>query len=290
MNTHYRPSRDPLVLLRQEMKLLNYSHKTTESYIQRIADFLHFIGESPKDISQSDIKNYLGHLVDHNFSTSTINIAYSALLFYFGKILHRKFFINLPRARQAKHIPVVLSKAEVARMIAVTTNPKHKCILSVLYGTGVRVSELTHIRMRDIDLDRMTLRVFQGKGKKDRITILPAALKNTLSNQQRLKTASDFLFTNGRHRIAGDKHVGGGRLTEATIQKIVAQAAMRAGISKHVSPHTLRHSFATHLLENGTDIRYIQELLGHSKLQTTQIYTHVATNNFRDIQSPLDVV
>lgn len=159
-----------------------------------------------------------------------------------------------------------------------TRNLKHNCIISILYGTGVRVSELTHIKMRDIDLDRKMLRVFQGKGKKDRFVILPLKLLLILEKQIKLKKADDFLFTNGR----------GGRLTETTIQKIVGQAASKAGILKNVSPHTLRHSFATHLLETGMDIRYIQELLGHAKLQTTQIYTHVATNDLKNIKSPLD--
>jgi len=175
-------------------------------------------------------------------------------------------------------LPVVLSKEEARKMIEITKNPKHNCIISLLYGTGVRVSELTHIKMRDIDMDRKMLRVFQGKGKKDRFVMLPEKLMPIFSIQMKLKSAGDYLFTNGR----------GSRLTEATIQKIVGQAAEKAGIRKNVSPHTLRHSFATHLLENGTDIRYIQELLGHAKLQTTQIYTHVASNDLSRLKSPLD--
>src|SRR3989339_1291556 len=251
MNTHYRPSRDPMVLLRQEMKLRRFSERTIESYIHYIDECLRFSGTDPKCASQADVKAYLCYLTDKNYSSSTINTAYSALLFYFGNILQRRFFFNLPRARKEKHLPVVLSKDEVARLIVVSAgNPKHCCIISLLYATGVRVSELTHIKMRDIDLDRMMLRVFQGKGKKDRMTILPLSLKDVLKNQQRLKRPDDYLFTNRR----------GSKLTEATIQKIVAQAAQKAGVSKTVSPHTLRHSFATHLLENGTDIRYIQEL------------------------------
>ena len=142
----------------------------------------------------------------------------------------------------------------------------------------MRVGELVRIKMLDVDLDRMILRVFQGKGKKDRQTIIPKSLENILRGQQRVKQLNDYLFTNGQ----------GGRLTETTIQKIVALAAKEAGIAKNVSPHTLRHSFATHLLENGTDIRYIQELLGHAKLETTQIYTHVANNSICKIISPLD--
>ncbi|MFA7654316.1 MAG: site-specific tyrosine recombinase/integron integrase [Candidatus Magasanikbacteria bacterium] len=279
MNTHYRPSRDPMILLRQEMKLRNFSPKTIDSYIHYVDECLRFANQDPKNASQADVKAYLGYLADSNYSASTCNTAYSALLFYFEKILQRRFFLHLPRARKEKHLPVVLSKEEVQRMLNLTTNPKHKCILSMLYGTGARVSELTHIKMIDIDLDRMLLRIYQGKGKKDRQTLIPKLLFVTLKNQSRLKQAGDYLFTNGR----------GGRLTEASIQKIVAQAALRAGVSKTVSPHTMRHSFATHLLENGTDIRYIQELLGHAKLQTTQIYTHVATSSFDNIMSPLDV-
>jgi len=290
MNTHYRPSRDPMVLLRQEMKLRRFSERTIESYIHYIDECLRFAGTDPKCASQADVKAYLCYLTDKNYSSSTINTAYSALLFYFGNILQRRFFFNLPRARKEKHLPVVLSKDEVARLIVVSAgNPKHCCIISLLYATGVRVSELTHIKMRDIDLDRMLLRVYQGKGKKDRFTILPESLKATLAKQITLKTSDDFLFTNGRNRLVNGKQTGGGRLTEASIQKIVAHAAQRTKIRKTVSPHTLRHSFATHLLENGTDIRYIQELLGHAKLQTTQIYTHVATNNFNNIKSPLDI-
>ncbi len=278
MNTHYRPSRDPMFLLRQEMKLRGFSEKTVESYVHYVDECLRFVGTDPRSAAQADVRAYLGYLADNNYSASTINTAYSALLFYFGKILQRRFFFNLPRSRKEKHLPVVLSKEEVKKMIEVLTNPKHRCVVSMLYATGVRVSELTHIKMRDIDLDRMMLRVFQGKGKKDRMTILPLSLKDVLKNQQRLKRPDDYLFTNGR----------GSKLTEATIQKIVAQAAQKAGVSKTVSPHTLRHSFATHLLENGTDIRYIQELLGHAKLQTTQIYTHVANTVLRGIKSPLD--
>lgn len=280
MNPHYRPSRDPMALLQQEMKLHGFSQKTIESYLHYVENFFSFSKIDPKNTQQSDVKAYLEYLVDKNYSSSTLNTAYSALFFYFDKILHRKFFTYLPRVKKEKHIPTVLSKEEVSRMIKVMTNPKHNCIISLLYGTGVRVSELTHIRMRDIDLDRMMLRVYQGKGKKDRLTILPKSLKEILIRQCKVKIPDDFLFTSR----------DGGRLTETTIQKIVAMAAQKAGVNKTVSPHTMRHSFATHLLEAGTDIRYIQELLGHAKLATTQIYTKVSTQSLGAIKSPLDAV
>jgi len=279
MNSHYRPSRDPLLLLRQEMKIRGFSQKTIISYVGYVEKFFKFIKKSPKSVTQTDIKSYLLYLAEKNLSFSTVNTAYSGLLFYFNKILRRKFFIDLPRMKKATQLPLVLSKEEVGELLSALKNPKHNCILAVLYGAGVRVGELTHIKMEDVDLDRMLIRVRQGKGKKDRMTLLPKSLKEVLKNQKRIKKPVDYLFTNGR----------GGRLTEATIQKVVNNACKKAKISKNVTPHTLRHSFATHLLENGTDIRYIQELLGHAKLQTTQIYTHVANNNFKNIDSPLDV-
>ena len=263
--------------LARELRIRNYSQKTVKSYIYYNQELLRFCQKDPREINTEDIKAYLDFLTREH-SSATVSVAYNALLFYYKQIWRRSFFISLSHPRKEKHLPMVLSKEEALHMMSVLSNPKHKCILAILYGTGVRVSELTHIRMRDVDLDRGLLRVYQGKGKKDRQTLLPAALREILRKQQKVKKPNDFLFTNGR----GDK------LTEASIQKIVAHAAIEAGIGKTVSPHTLRHSFATHLLENGTDIRYIQELLGHAKLQTTQIYTHVASHNLVGIKSPLD--
>ncbi len=264
--------------LSRELRIRNYSQKTADSYIRYNNEFLRFCLKDPREVTANDIKDYLDYLAGSR-STSTVSVAYNALLFYYKTIWHRQFFINLMHPRKEKHIPVVLSKEEVVRILAAPVNLKHNCIISMLYGCGLRVSELTHVRMKDIDFDRGLLRIFQGKGKKDRMTLLPESLKEILIKQKSLKQPNDFLFTNGR----------GDRLTEATIQKIVVFAAKKADIAKNVTPHTLRHSFATHLLENGTDIRYIQELLGHAKLQTTQIYTHVANNNLKNIVSPLDL-
>ena len=271
------PENNTFTSLARELRIRNYSQSTIDSYVHYNEELLRFCQKDPREVTTEDIKNYLDYL-GQKVSSSTVSVAYNALHFYYGEIWKRNFFLNIHQPKKNKYLPVVLSKEEVNKMIEVTTNPKHNCIISLLYGTGVRVSELTHIKMLDLDLDRKMLRVFQGKGKKDRIVMLPEKLLLILKKQTELKRKDDFLFTNGR----------GGRLTEATIQKIVAHAAERAGIRKNVSPHTLRHSFATHLLENGTDIRYIQELLGHAKLQTTQIYTHVANSNLKNIKSPLD--
>jgi len=275
----YFPSQDPMVKLRQEMKLRNFSQKTIKSYIHYITHCLFWSRKNPRDIAGADIRFYLEKMVEKGASASTLNTAYSALKFYFGAILRRSFFLNIPRAKKDKKLPSVLSKEGVKRMILLTVNPKHNCMLSLLYGAGLRVGELVRLKMGDIDIERGVINIRQGKGAKDRCVMLPQGLREVLSNQRRLKQPDTFLFTNDRR---------GGRLTEATVQHVVTQAAERASIRKTVSPHTLRHSFATHLLENGTDIRYIQELLGHAKLQTTQIYTHVAKNNLERIVSPLD--
>lgn len=275
----FYPSQDPIARFQQEMKLRRLSQKTVKSYTYYITQCLGWSRKGARDVNTDDIRHFLEHLAVDDVSSSTLNTAYSALKFYFGNILHRKFFFNIPRARRDHQLPTVLSKEEIKKMITLTTNPKHNCMLSLLYGTGMRVGELVRLRMGDVDNCRNIIAIRHGKGAKDRFVMLPVNLREILIKQSQMKKSCDFLFTNGR----------GCHLTEATIQKVVKQAAKRAGINRDVSPHTLRHSFATHLLENGTDIRYIQELLGHANLQTTQIYTHVASSSFKNIVSPLDV-
>lgn len=264
--------------LRQEMRLRKFSPKTIKSYLLYIEACLRFVRKSPREVDGADVRNYLDNLASTGKSASTLNTAYSALQFYFGKILCRKFFVNIPRAKKSHQLPEVLSKEEVRRMIEATNNPKHKCMIQMLYGTGMRVGELTHLRMRDVDLERNCIKVVQGKGAKDRMALLPKTIHDLLERQKGVKQPDDFLFTS----------YDGGRLTEATVQKVVRRAAQIAGVQKEVTPHTLRHSFATHLLESGTDIRYIQELLGHAKLATTQIYTKVSAQSLGAIKSPLD--
>ena len=272
-----RTNSKTLERLAQELRIRNYSRKTMESYLRYNHDLLLYHQKDPREITTDDIRAYLDYLsVDRG--PSTVSVAYNALQFYYKHIWRRSFFYHLRHPKQPKRLPVVLSKDEVMRMIERTDNPKHHCIVSLLYGTGMRVGELVRLRMNHIDFDRGVIHIQRSKGSKDRIVMIPKSLYETLTSQRRLKQPTDFLFTNGR----------GGRLTEASIQKIVAEASVRAQISKAVSPHTLRHSFATHLLENGTDIRYIQELLGHARLETTQVYTKVAAGRLAEIESPLD--
>lgn len=279
MNTpNYRPSRDPILLFTQEMKLRGFSNKTIKSYVHYTRECLRFARVGASEVTAKIVRDYLEYLADSGKSASTLNVAYSSLDLYFGKILHRKFFATIPRAKKTKQLPVVLSKQEIHTMLKVTTNKKHNFIISLFYGTGLRLEELQYIKMKDIDLDRKTIHVTHGKGKKQRLAIIPTKCIHIFELQKKLKLPSDYLFTSHQGNI----------MNKRSLQKIVSDSAKKAGVMKKVSPHTLRHSFATHLLENGTDIRYIQELLGHARLETTQIYTHVAHTNLAIIVSPLD--
>lgn len=286
MNTFYQKSpkttnleRDPLYNLERELKIRGFSQKTVKSYCLYNRLFLEFIKKSPREATNEDIKKYLEYLVTKNSASSTVNVAINALKFYYTQILKRKFFFDIRHAKKSNYLPVVLSQEEIEKMISSTANPKHQFLISLMYAAGLRVSETIKIKMRDIDLDRKMLRVYQGKGAKDRYTMLAEKLVPTLEQQIKLKRPDDYLFTG-----AG----GEGHLTPMSAEKIVKKAAALAKILKNVSCHTLRHSFATHLLEQGTDIRYIQELLGHKNLETTQIYTKVSTKNLGNIKSPLD--
>lgn len=262
--------------LKRELRIRNYSHNTIDSYVYYNRELLRYRQKDPREINTEDIKEYLDYLAGTR-SASTVSVAYGALMFYYKEIWRRSFFVALKRPKKEKHLPVVLSKEEVTRMIECTENPKHLCIIQLLYGTGMRVGEIVRLKMRDIDFDRGMIHIKQSKGAKDRFTFLPDKLADTLKKQELLKAPDDFLFTNGR----------GTRLTERTISAVVGAGARKAGVAKQVTPHTLRHSFATHLLESGVDIRYIQELLGHANIQTTQIYTHVTNPQLKNIKSPL---
>lgn len=263
--------------LMQEMKLRKFSPRTMSSYITGVKSFLEWINKSPKSVNSSDVRAYLEKLVDEGKSGSTINTAYSALKFYFGTVLKRKFFVAIPRAKASKKLPVVLSKQEIKQLFFPIKNAKHKLLLGFMYSTGLRVSELTNLKVRDLDFDEKLVTVRAGKGDKDRMTILSDKIIPVLKKFTSKKQGDDFVFANNR----------GGKLTERSAQKVFFAALKLSGIKKQATCHSLRHSFATHLLENGTDIRYIQELLGHKRLETTQIYTHLTNPALKRVKSPL---
>lgn len=286
MNTYYHRNarnttldRTPVYNLEREMKIRGFGRRTIESYLLYNRLFLEFVGKSPKEVTNEDIRNYLEGLKDKGCASSTLNVALNALRFYYREILKRRFLFDIKGPKKSNYLPTILSKEEIQRMLAVTINPKHNFLISLMYSAGLRVSECVKIRMRDFDLDRGMIVVRGGKGNKDRCTLLAKKLVPVLKKQLELKKPGDYLFSGAQ---------GMGHLTMESAEKIVKKAVEVAGIAKKVSCHSLRHSFATHLLEDGTDIRYIQSLLGHAKLETTQIYTKVVNTALQKIANPLD--
>lgn len=265
------------VTLLQEMSLRGFSQSTVQSYLYYVEDFIRFIKKSPKEVNSSDIKTYLEKIIKEGKASSTLNTAYSALQFYFEKVLRRKFFVNIPRIKKAKRLPVVLTKEEVLEILGAVKNVKHKLILALMYSSGLRVSEVVDLKVYDLDLGSCLLTVRQSKGNKDRTTVISEKVADVLKKYLASKDGKDLVF-------ASDYGRG---LTTRTVQSIFHDALSKTDIKKDATCHSLRHSFATHLLELGTDIRYIQELLGHSSVQTTQIYTKVTNYGLKNIKSPL---
>ncbi len=257
-----------------ELKIRGFSNKTIKAYLYHVLKFLRFINKPYNDINENDIKSYFTYLMyKKNASTSTISLIKSALKFSFDEILNFNI-VNIKTPKAEKKLPTVLTKEEVKLLIKNAENKKERLIIKFLYSSGLRVSELCNLKVSDLELNQGIGWVRHGKGAKDRIIILSEKL---IKDLKKYNPKSEFLFP-GKN----------GRMSERNIQLIINKTAKKAGIRKKVTPHTLRHSFATHLLEQGVDIRKIQKLLGHSNLQTTQIYTHISTAEIKKIRSPLD--
>ncbi len=266
--------------LRRELLSRKYSYKTVKSYIYYNRNFLNFSGKEPSGVTQDDMKDYLLHLAEERQSaTATINQAINALKFYYGTILKRKFVYEVVRPRKDKKLPEVLSKEEVSRIINGTENIKHKAILMTIYSGGLRLGETARLEQSHLDRDRMLIFIKGAKGRKDRYTLLSEKALELIDRYIQRYEPKKWLFEGAK---------AGRYLSRRSIEKVFEQARDRAGIKKDVSVHDLRHSFATHLLEGGTDLRYIQELLGHASSKTTEIYTHVSTRSLGKIKSPLD--
>lgn len=248
------------------MRVAGYSRRTIEAYTRCV-----------QEIGERDLLEFLDSLAMHGKSSYTLNQYHAAYKLYVTKVLQQSWNIRFPYAKRHERLPVVLSRGEIAQIIEVTRNSKHKIMLALAYGAGLRVSELVQLQVQDVALEELSLAVRVGKGGKDRISILPEKLGNDLRNLMAGKNRDDFLFESER----------GGRLTTRTAQAVFATSLRRAGIKKQATFHSLRHSFATHLLENGVDVRYIQQLLGHASITTTQLYTKVTNPALRNIRSPL---
>ena len=264
-----------------KLEIKRYSENTVKAYVNAFEDFINYYKDQDLDtINDEDIRKYIQYLIQQNRSDSYVNLAINSIKFYYEVVLNMpNRFYSIERPRKKDKLPKVISKDEVFRMIEHTTNLKHKCIISLLYSGGLRRSELLNLKPTDIESDRMLIRIEEAKGNKDRYTILSEKLLVNLRTYYKTFRPKNYLFESYK----------GTKYSTARVLKIVKTAAVRAGIIKNVTPHMLRHSFATHLLENCTDIRYIQELLGHNSTKTTEIYTHAAKTNFNSIKNPLDL-
>ncbi len=268
--------------LRRELLSRKYSYKTVKGYIYYNKDFLNFSGKESSAITDNDIKDYLLYLAEERQSaTATLNQAINALKFYYGAMLKRKFLYDIKRPKKDKKLPVVLSKEEISKILRAVDNLKHTAILMIVYSSGLRVGEVVRLKPEDIDSERMLIHIKGAKGRKDRYTLLSGTALLTLQEYRKKYNPLKWLFEGARD---------GRYISTRTVEKILEHACQKAGLKKDISVHTLRHSFATHLLESGTDLRYIQELLGHAHCKTTEIYTHVSTKSLGKIRSPLDTL
>jgi len=269
-----------------DMRMRKLSDKTQSHYLRAVRQFAAFLGRSPDIANVEDLRRYQLHLVDHGISPVSLNAAITGLKFFFDITLDRgELMAKMQPVRVPRTLPVVLSRDEVARLIAATGNLKHQTALSVAYGTGLRASEVVALKVGDIDSQRMTLRVEQGKGCKDRYAMLSPVLLERLRLWWRVARAQGKMLDGG-WLFPGLNPIES--LSTRQLNRAVHAAAAAAQIGKRVSMHTLRHCFATHLLEQKVDIRVIQVLLGHKKLDTTALYTQVATDILREVVSPLE--
>ncbi|MCK5133067.1 MAG: tyrosine-type recombinase/integrase [Candidatus Sabulitectum sp.] len=258
-----------------------YSENTQKVYLNYFADFVRNFGASNLEkLSVDEINGYILDLVEkRGISGSQQNQRINAIKFYYEKILGReKQYYELHRPRKEHKLPKVLSKNEIKRIFDSCNNIKHRCILMLIYSAGLRRSELINMKVDDIHSERMLISIRAAKGNKDRISLLSENMLNSLRSYYKEYRPREHLFE-GLH---------GGKYSASSVANILKNAALKAGIKKRVTPHMLRHSFATHLLEQGTDLRYIQELLGHSSTKTTEIYTHVSRQAINKIRNPID--
>lgn len=264
-----------------KLELKRYALNTCKTYILQFEKFInHYPNRDLISLSEQEIRGYLQWLIQQNKSNSYINQAINSIKFYYEVVMGMpNRFYSIERPRKVQKLPQVLSKEEIQNMISKTPNLKHKCIISLLYSAGLRRSELLNLKIEDIDSKRMMVYVRNAKNNKDRYSLLSEKALMDLKTYYKEWKPKKYLFESPK----------GLKYSEKSVSVIISRAAKKANIVKKVTPHTLRHSFATHLLENGTDLRYIQTLWGHSSSKTTEIYTQVAISNFKLIKNPLDL-
>jgi integrase/recombinase XerD len=276
------PPKTLFAVLTQELRLRNYSPKTIKAYRSCIRSFVNYFSpHHPRELTNEQIRTYLDYLLTVRKATAgSVNQVLNALRFLYVELYKRPLKLgDIPRPKKIKKLPPVLSEEEVARILKAATNLKHKCLLMLTYSGGLRVGEVVRLKPSDIDGERRLIHVHFGKGKKERYTLLGESTLDLMRKYWKQDRPKEWLFP-------GDRECG--YLSERSAEQIFSDAAKTAEIQKKVSIHSLRHSFATHLLEAGVDLRTIQELLGHSSIKTTEIYTHVTRKTVDRIINPID--
>ena len=267
--------------MKSHMVLKGLSPRTIDVYLRQMTCFVRYVGHGAASVDSEEIRSYLPHLLsERQLSQATVSQAYSALRLFYEQILGKTWEERkIPRARQRRKLPVVLSPAEVEALFAAPRNAKYRALFMTIYSGGLRVGEATHLRVDDIDSQRMLIRVRQGKGNKDRYTLLSKRALAALREYWRHERPEDWLFPG----------LGGERpLTASTVQKTIRRTVASAGIHKAATAHTLRHSFATHLLDAGVSLYHIQHLLGHRRAETTSVYLHLTHGDLSRIVNPMD--
>ena len=274
-------------MMLDELQRRNYAQNTVRAYIHAVEDFAKYFRRSPDRLGPGHIREYQVHLFrDCKLSPGTIAGRTAALRFLFVKTLRRRYLPDhIPFPKRQRRLPIVLSQEAVARLIASARNLMHRTMLMTLYATGLRRAELCHLKVSDIDSERMVIHVRQGKGGRDRDVLLTPQLLQTLREYWRWMKPRTYLFPGTVNNWRADVPI-----TEKIVWTAVAEAAKHADITKHVSPHTLRHSFATHMLEAGADLRTIQILLGHAKIGDTALYLHLSRRHLQAVASPLEAI
>jgi len=272
---------DAIIKMVELLKLKGYSKNTIKTYQNEFVQFLIALKTNPvNDCDAQKVRSYILYCYEHlKLTENTLHSRLNALKFYFEQVLHReKFFLDIPRPKRHLKLPRTIHQNDIKKMFAATVNLKHNTMLKLCYGMGLRLSEIVNLKIRDIDSNNMQVFLEKGKGKKDRYANLPQSILEQLRKYYKKYRPKIYLF----------EGQDGGQYSRRSVQKVFKTALRKAGINKQVGIHSLRHSYATHLLEQGTDIRFIQELLGHNSIKTTLIYTNVTNKSLRNIISPLD--
>lgn len=266
-----------IISAKEELRLRGASQRTIQSYCRILKEYFLWKGRDFGNLDEGNIRDYLLYKEGRGSSASTRNLVLNAIKFFYRDVVKSGKDIGIKYAKGVKSIPVVLSRIEIGKIIEATQNLKHRLMIALAYGAGMRISEIVALKVSDVTLEELTVHIKQAKGKKDRITVFPESLKTDIQNLIAGKGGNDYVFESER----------GGKLTTRSAQKVFSNSLRNAGISKPATFHSLRHSFATHLLENGVDVRYVQELLGHQNIRTTQRYTKVTNPMLKNIKSPL---